>query len=503
MLDSLADVLPFAAHRFGNKRALVFGDRSFTFSELDALASALAANLGKIGIKPGDRVTLYAPNSWEWIVSYYGTLKIGAVINPINVMLTPSEVAYVTRDCGSKALIGSPEKVEPALAAGVPDLKAIVFGKEAIRGTTPFDELVAKPAAFERVAIKPDALATIGYTSGTTGHPKGAMQSHRAVMLNGAMTAQMHLKSPADTVVTALPCPHVYGNVVFNGAMLYGLTLVLHPRFNAAEILLSIQLHKATMFEGVPTMYMYMLASPELDRFDLSSLTRCTVGGQTMPKAKMEEVERRFNCPLIELWGMTELAGLGTTFPSNGPHKLGSIGIALPHVEARIADVADARKTMARGEVGELMIKGPIVMLGYYGNDKATRETIEPDGWLHTGDLASMDDEGAIFIVDRKKDMINTAGNKVFPAEIERVIAAHASVAMVAVGSQPDELKGEIAKAYVVLKPGAKADADGILALCREQLAAYKVPRSVQFVADLPKTSTGKIMRRELKTLDA
>jgi long-chain acyl-CoA synthetase len=503
MLDSLADVLPFAARRFGNKRALVFGDRSFTFSELDALSSALAANLGKIGIRPGDRVTLYAPNSWQWIVSYYGTLKTGAVINPINVMLTPSEVAYVTRDCGSRALIGSAEKIGPALEADVADLKAIVFGKESVPGTTSFDELVAKPAAFERVAIKPEALATIGYTSGTTGHPKGAMQSHRAVMLNGAMTAQMHLKSAVDTVVTALPCPHVYGNVVFNGALLYGLTLVLHPRFDAAEILSSIQLHKATMFEGVPTMYMYMLAFPELDRFDLSSLTRCTVGGQTMPKAKMEEVERRFNCPLIELWGMTELAGLGTTFPSNGPHKLGSIGIALPHVEARIADVVDARKTMARGEVGELMIRGPIVMQGYYGNEKATRETIEPDGWLHTGDLASMDDEGAIFIVDRKKDMINTAGNKVFPAEIERVIAAHASVAMVAVGSQPDAMKGEIAKAYVVLKPGAKADTDGILALCREQLAAYKVPRSVQFVPDLPKTSTGKIMRRELKTLDA
>jgi long-chain acyl-CoA synthetase len=206
---------------------------------------------------------------------------------------------------------------------------------------------------------------------------------------------------------------------------------------------------------------------------------------------------------LIELWGMTELAGLGTTFPSNGPHKLGSIGIPLPHVEARIADVGDPRKILPRGEVGELMIKGPIVMQGYYGNDKATRETIEPDGWLHTGDLASMDDDGAIFIVDRKKDMINTAGYKVFPAEIERVIAAHLSVAMVAVGSQPDELKGEIAKAYVVLKPGAKADTDGILALCREQLAAYKVPRSVQFVPDLPKTSTGKIMRRELKTLDS
>ncbi len=166
-----------------------------------------------------------------------------------------------------------------------------------------------------------------------------------------------------------------------------------------------------------------------------------------MPVAKMEEVERRFGCPLIELWGMTELASLGTTFPSYGPHKLGSIGIALPHNDARIADAGDAARTMPPGEVGELMIRGPIVMQGYYGDEQATREAIEPDGWLHTGDLATMDEDGAIFIVDRKKDMINTGGFKVFPAEIERVIAAHPSVAMVAVGGQPDELKGEIAKA--------------------------------------------------------
>jgi long-chain acyl-CoA synthetase len=351
--------------------------------------------------------------------------------------------------------------------------------------------------------VKPEALSTIGYTSGTTGHPKGAMQSHLAVMLNGAMTAQMHQKSASDTVVTALPCPHVYGNVVFNGAMLNGATLVLHPRFDAAEILTSIVSHSASMFEGVPTMYMYMLAHPDIAGFDLSSLRLCTVGGQTMPVSKMQDVEKRFGCPLIELWGMTELAGLGTTFPSSGPYKLGSIGIPLPHVEARIADVNMAAMTMPRGEVGELMIRGPIVMQGYYGNEQATRDAIEPDGWLHSGDLGSMDEDGAIFIVDRKKDMINTAGFKIFPAEIERVVAQHPGVAMVAVGGQPDDLKGEIAKAYVVLKPGVSVDVEEIINICREQLSAYKVPRAVQFVADLPKTSTGKIMRRELKTLDS
>ncbi len=503
MLDSLGQVLPHAAHAFGDRTALVIEGRTFSFRELDELSSALAASLVRLGVKPGDRATLYAPNSWEWIVSYYGALKTGAVINPVNVMLTPAEVAYVTRDCGAKALIGSADKVAPALASGVSGLTAIVFGDGPFAGATPFSELIAKRHSFEPVAIRPDALSTIGYTSGTTGHPKGAMQSHRAVILNGAMTAQLHLKAPHDTVVSALPCPHVYSNVVFNGAMMYGLKLVMHPRFDPGEVLTSIQSHEATMFEGVPTMYMYMLVHPDFDRFDLSSLSRCTVGGQTMPVAKMEEVEKRFGCPLIELWGMTELAGLGTTFPSNGPHKLGSIGIAIPHAEARIADAADPATTMPRGEVGELMIRGPIVMQGYWGNEKATREAIEPDGWLHTGDLATMDEDGAVFIVDRKKDMINTGGFKVFPAEIERVIAAHPSVAMVAVGGQPDELKGEIAKAYVVLKPGAPADAEGIFALCRAELAAYKAPRAIQFVADLPKTSTGKIMRRELRKMDA
>ncbi|RBP16769.1 long-chain acyl-CoA synthetase [Roseiarcus fermentans] len=502
MLDSLGNILPRAAHLFGDRVALVTDTRELGFRRLDDLSSALAHSLVGLGVAPGDRVTLYAPNCWEWIVSYYGVLKAGAIVNPVNAMLTPAEVAFVTRDCGAKALIGSPDKVAPALAAGVEGLTAITFGDQSVAGATPFEELVAKPAAFDPVRVAPSATSTIGYTSGTTGHPKGAMQSHRAVMTNVAMTAQMHLKTAGDVVVSALPCPHVYGNIVFQTAMLCGMKLVMHPRFDAGEMLAGIEAHRATLFEGVPTMYMYMLASPDLARRDLSSLTRCTVGGQTMPVAKMREVEERFGCPLIELWGMTEIAGLGATFPTYGRRKLGSIGIALPYCEARIADVVDAARTMPQGEVGELMIRGPVVMQGYWGNDKATRETIEPDGWLHSGDLASMDEDGAVFIVDRKKDMINTSGFKVFPAEIERVVAAHPSVAMVAVGGSPDDLKGEIARAYVVLRPGAAPDADGILALCRKELAAYKVPRDVRFVADLPKTSTGKIMRRELKTLE-
>lgn len=506
MISSIGAIPVGAARQYGDKTALVCPDRSLSFNELNALSNRCANALVGLGVKPGDRVTLYSGNCWEWVVSYYGALKTGAVINPINVMLTPGEVEFVANDCGASIVIASHEK---ALSIqGVKEKsqvgELIAFGQQALpEGMLSFEELLsASNDVFAIADIDPDSLSTIGYTSGTTGHPKGACLSHHNILLNVAMTALMHQRSERDTVVTALPCPHVYGNVVMSGAIQNGMTLVLHPAFEEKAIMQSIQDHGATMFEGVPTMYMFLLNHPELDSYDLSSLRCCTVGGQTMPVPKMEEVEQRFGCPLIELWGMTEIGGLGTTFASNGPIKHGSIGVALPYTEARIADTEDAQKTLPIGEVGELMIRGGIVMQGYYGNEQATHDTIEPDGWLHTGDVASMDEDGCVFIVDRKKDMILTAGYNVYPAEIERVVAGHPDVALVAVGSIPDEEKGELAKAYIVPKTGAEPSADDVIAYCREHLAAYKVPRAVQFVDDLPKTSTGKVMRRELKTLD-
>ena len=348
----------------------------------------------------------------------------------------------------------------------------------------------------------PRSLSTIGYTSGTTGHPKGAMQSHEAVILNGSMTSQLHSRGSADVIVSALPCPHVYGNVLMTGMMMFGTKLILHKTFDAEKMLSDIELYKATIFDGVPTMYMFMLNSPSFKKADLSSLQRCYVGGQTMPVATMKAVEEGFNVPLIELWGMTEIAGLGSTFPLYGPNKHGSIGCAIPYCELKIADVDNPLITMPRGEVGELMVRGPITMMGYFGDEEKTRETIEPDGWLHSGDLGTMDEDGCVYIVDRKKDMILTGGYNVYPAEIERVLAAHPNVALAAVGKQEDELKGEIAKAYIVLKEGTTSTEEDMIAFCRKELAAYKCPRKVQFVEDVPKTSTGKIMRRELHSLD-
>ena len=506
MIASIGHIPAIAATQYGEKLALVCPERSLSFTELDQLSNQCANALVTVGVGPGDRVTLYSGNCWEWVVSYYGALKVGAVINPINVMLTPAEVEFVANDCGASVVIASQEKA--ISLQGIQEKsqvrELIAFGSEALpAGVLSFNEILETSAdTFVIPEIDPDSLSTIGYTSGTTGHPKGACLSHHNICLNVAMTSLMHQRSDSDTVVTALPCPHVYGNVVMSGAVQNGMTLVLHPAFDEQTILQSIEAHQATMFEGVPTMFLFLLNYPEFDRYDLSSLRCCTVGGQTMPRPKMEAVEERFGCPLIELWGMTEVGGLGTTFASNGPIKHGSIGVALPYVETRIVDTEDASKTLSAGEVGELMIKGGIVMQGYYGNEQATRDTIEPDGWLHTGDVASMDDDGCIFIVDRKKDMILTAGYNVYPAEIERVVAGHPDVALVAVGSIPDLAKGELAKAYIVPKTGTQPDTENVIAYCREHLAAYKVPRAVQFVDDLPKTSTGKVMRRELKKLD-
>ncbi len=505
MLDHLGQIANAAASKFGGREALLFEGRSFSYIELNNMVEAVAGGLSGLGLSKGDVITLYAANSWEWIVSYYAIARLGAVVNPVNTMLTPDEIEYVVKDCGAKAIIASPEKVAATLPVKTTsDVKEVIsFGDDIEEGAVSFNGLLENGnTAPDPGEIDPVSLSTIGYTSGTTGHPKGAMQSHRAVIMNSAMSAQLQLRGPDDIVVSALPCPHVYGNVLMNVMMMYGTKLVLHKLFDPAALMEDIARYKATICDGVPTMYMFMLNNPAFAEADLSSLNRCYVGGQTMPVATMKAVEEGFKVPLIELWGMTEIAGLGSTHPVHGPNKHGSIGCAMPYCELRIADVEDVTRTMPRGEVGELMVRGPIVMLGYFGDEEKTRETLEPDGWLHTGDLGNMDEDGYVYIVDRKKDMILTGGFNVYPAEIERVLAGHPAVALAAVGKQDDEMKGEIAKAYVVLKEGETGDEQEMIAFCREKLAAYKCPRMVQFVPDVPKTSTGKIMRRELHTLD-
>lgn len=502
---SIPHMLASSARKNPGQIALIFEDRQFSYQELDQLTNQFANALQALGIGSGDRVTLYAGNCWQWIVSYYGILKLGAVVNPLNMMLTPGEAEYAIRDCEAAAVIVAEDKATAlAHCLGTDAVRHVISFGSPQPGILAFDALVgAGDASFDIPDIAPDELSTIAYTSGTTGHPKGAMLSHYAVLLNATMTAVMHSRNVADVVVSALPCAHVYGNIVMNSTFSCGGTLVLHPRFSEKTVLDSISRYRATLLEGVPTMYMYLLNYPELKEYDLSSLIRCTVGGQTMPVAKMEQVERAFKCPLIELWGMTELAGLGATHTLNGPCKHGSIGVPLPHVQIRIDAGPNARAPAPDPEVGELLVRGGLTMMGYYKNRPATDEVLTASGWLRTGDLGYIDADGFIFLVDRAKDLIITGGFNIYPAELERVIASHPAVAMVAVGGVKDELKGELANAYIVLASGQTASAEEIVEFCKERLAAYKVPRQIHFVTDLPKTSTGKIMRRALEKFAA
>ena len=505
MLMTLGEAIGRAAATFGDKPAVIFRDEPCSFDSLNRRANRVANALVAQGIEPGDRVTLCGQNTLDWMAAYYGIAKAGAVLNPVTAMLTAGEIAYIAGNCGAKLLMvgaGKGDGLSEALADTAVERVVLLEG-DGPADATPFEDFIADASEdFERRPRGLDELGAIGYTSGTTGHPKGAMMSNRAIAVSTAGTAMMHGRTADDIVVTALPCSHVYGKVVMNCSVWYGATLVLHERFEAEPMLRSIEQYRATMLEAVPTGFMYMLADPAIGKYDFSSLERMTCGGQTFPAATCAEVEAKFGATLMELWGMTELAGPGTTHAWSCERRLGSIGVALPYVEARIGGLEDSAETMPPDEPGELMIRGPIVMMGYYGNEAATQESMTADGWFRTGDVCTRDADGFLWVVDRKKDMINTAGFNVYPAELERVLAAHPDVSMVAVGGVPDTQKGELAKAYIVPRPGSDPDADDIVAHCRKTLAPYKVPRKIQFVADLPTNPTGKILRRELHTID-
>jgi long-chain acyl-CoA synthetase len=499
---TLAELPTYSASRFGAKLAICGSGIELSFVQVEERVSALANGLCHLGLKAGDRVVLHLPNTWHWAVSYYAIARIGAVVVPANIMLVSEELDYIAKDCGAAAII-APDAAVVALQkhSRAANVRYVALGEAIPNGAFSWNELLMSPPLLTAPSVEPDAISTIGYTSGTTGRAKGAVLTHRCVILNTAMTATLHVRTASDTVVSALPCSHVYGNVVLNGTFFCGYTLVLLERFDADLALESVERHRATLFEGVPTMYYYILGSTGLARRNLKSLTRTTVGGQTMPLQHLREVRERFDCPLLELWGMTEIAGLGTTHALYGPEMLGSIGQALPFSQCRIADTHDPSKTLASGEIGELQFRGPTVMQGYYQRTTETAEVMCPGNWLRTGDVGYCDKDGYLFVVDRIKEMIITAGYNIYPSEIERVIATHPAVQMVAVGGMPDETKGEIAHAYVVVRSSVAVDQETLISYCRSHLAPYKVPKAIHFVRDLPKTSTGKIMRRALRTL--
>lgn len=498
---TLGSILLFAANRYGNRHALFFEEQWVTYDELNEASARFADGITRLGIHPGDRVVLHIPNSLDWIIAYYGLAKAGAVIVPLDFMLTPDEIIFVVNDCEAKACI-----------TGVPDPRML----ERIRNETALsqlilsDEVVNPPDAirqsdvvasgtgeFQPIPVDVDSLASIAYTAGTTGKPKGVMLTHRNILSSALLTAEAHQRGPDDVFLSALPCTHVYGNSIIHASIWVGARFVLLRRFDAETTLASIARHRVTMFEGVPTMFLRILAHSRREKHDLSSLTRCTVGGQSMPVEKIGEVERLTGAKLLELWGMTELGGPAITHLASNPGPDGSIGVPLPSVEVSLrGDEFELDRTQRFA--AELCLRGPLVMQGYLNRPDLSRETIDEDGWLHTGDLATIDEKGNVYIVGRTKDIIITAGYNIYPAEVERVICQHPAVAMAAIGRAADAEKGEITVAYVVLKPGHSALAGEIEQTVRDKLAPYKAPRRVIFVRELPISATGKILRHRL-----
>jgi long-chain acyl-CoA synthetase len=492
MVLTVADLVPHAARKFGGREAIRFSDgRALSFTEVEELVGRFAGGLAAQGIECGDRVIVHLPNSWEWIIAYHAIARLGAVSIPANILLSSDEIVYIAEDAGAKLAILPSDRADRLPS----ELIAVTVGNG---GGSAFHALLDHAPALQATVL-PEALASISYTSGTTGRPKGAMQTHRNIVCSIYMTATIHVRTQHDRVYSALPFPHVYGNVVLNAGLLTGNHLTAAARFDAGEALRAIAENGITLFEGVPTMYYQMLVHPALASTDFSSLTRCTVGGQTMPLDKLDVVAKTFGCPLLELWGMTELAGPAITHSPYWPSRHGSIGLPFPGVEVRIADLDDCAAEVAAGQAGELLIRGPLTTAGYWNNPEATAKAFQDGGWFATGDIALTDEDGYITIVDRRKDMILTGGYNVYPAEIERALSMHPAVSMVAVAGIPDDEKGEIAIAHIVLRPDMRAEAEELSRHCRKHLAAYKIPRRINFVDVLPVTSTGKIMRRALR----
>jgi long-chain acyl-CoA synthetase len=491
-MTNLAGLLTDRAARSPESVAVKLGDIQLSYAELDEAAGRVAGLLRAKGMRPGDRIGVMLPNVPYFAVVYYGILRAGGVVVPMNVLLKEREVAYYLGDSDARLMFAWHEFADAA-HAGSDDANA--------------DCLLVEPGDFEsllaRSEHRPEVVergrnqtAVILYTSGTTGTPKGAELTHDNLARNVEIAIGLfHLGDDAVTL-GALPLFHSFGQTCgLNATIRAGGCLTLVPRFDAGTALEVIQRDRVTVFEGVPTMYGALLNHPERERFDASTLRLCVSGGAAMPVEVMRSFEEAFGCAILEGYGLSETSPIASFNHPDRERKPGSIGTPVDGVEMRLAG-EDGRQ-LGVGEVGEILIRGHNVMKGYWRRPDATAEAIR-GGWFHTGDLARVDDDGYFFIVDRKKDMVIRGGYNVYPREIEEVLYEHEAVREAAVIGVPHPELGEEVAAAVVLVPGAGVDEAEILEFVKGQVAAYKYPRLVWFVDELPKGSTGKILKREI-----
>jgi long-chain acyl-CoA synthetase len=489
----LAANLTDSAARFPDRTALRFGDAELSYRAVDASSARLAALLRERGVEPGDRVGVMLPNVPEFVIAYYGALRAGAIVVPFNVLLKEREVAYFAGDAQVKLLLAWHACAEAA------ETGARGAGTECLFVTP--GEFKRLLAGFERkqqpVDRNAEDTAVIFYTSGTTGQPKGAELTHDNLLRNAAAVAELYPLSEVDVTLGGLPLFHSFGQTAsLNATLNAGGCLTLIQRFEPGLAMRTIERDGVTVFQGVPTMFSALLNHPERQSFDLSSLRICVSGGAAIPVEVLRSFERATGCKVLEGYGLSETSPVASTNYPDRERKPGSIGTPLPGVEMNVVD--DEGRELAPGEVGEIVIRGYNVMKGYWNRPEVTAEAIR-DGWFHSGDLARVDEDGYFFIVDRKKDMIIRGGYNVYPREIEEVLYEHPAVREAAVIGVPHPELGEEVAAAVVLHDGSSPDPDELRDFVSNRVAAYKYPRRIWFVDDLPVGPTGKILKRKIK----
>jgi long-chain acyl-CoA synthetase len=521
------------AKAHGDRPAVRFFGKAIAYRDLDGLADRAAAGLRRIGVRPGDRVSLLLPNTPHFIVAFFGVLRAGGIVVPTNPIYTPRELEALWKDAGVETAIAldlfwpNLAKVKPTtsiqrvvvcdvaefLRAPLRRLYPIKKKKDLRKaGHWPlviprepwihrFADLAATSKDGSEATPAPDDVAVLQYTGGTTGTPKGAMLTHRNLVANAMQTAAWLPagREGPERVLGAIPLFHVYGlTAVMLFSIVTGNEMILYPNPRETDAILKlIHRTKPSLFPGVPTMYLAILRHPRLSKYDLRSIRACISGAAPLPNEVRKRFEAATGGRLVEGYGLTEASPVTHCNPIDGLVKE-CIGIPFPDTDAKLVDPGDPTKEAPPGGPGELAIRGPQVMKGYWNQPEETALVLR-EGWLLTGDLATMDADGYFSIVDRKKDLILCSGYNVYPREVEEVLFMHPAVAEAAAIGIPDPYRGETVKAFVVLKAGANATEADIIAFCRERLAAFKIPKAIEFTKDLPKSLVGKVLRRELR----
>lgn len=505
----LTDLPEQSLERFGEYPMLYAGDRQVTNLELRDSANRLANGLRDLGVKTGDRVMVCMLNCPEVFIAYQGILRAEAIVLPVIALLHPREIGFIIQASGASAIITS-QAILPAIEQATSGMetppKLVVAGiaqnQPSPRAGIPCHSLCSLMAAADPEIHKPvineDDIAVILFTSGTTGQPKGVMLTHRNLYSNAASAVQLaeEANDEPGTTIGVLPLAHIYGFTVANTLFLRGGRMVIMPKFDVRAVCEAIQNHKVRAFSAVPAMIYALTNAPEVAEYDVSSLESVGCGSAPLPVSLIEAFRARFNAEIYEGYGLSEASPTVSAHRKGETIKPGSVGRAFPGVELRIADKKGS--PLPVGEVGELLVRGENITPGYYNNEEATRATLK-DGWLHTGDVARLDDDGYLYIVDRKKDLILRGGFNIYPRDLEELISRHPAGAEVAVVGVPSERMGEEVVAVVVRNPDTDLTEEELLAFCQEGLAKYKAPRNVVFMDAMPRNGVGKILKTALR----